>query len=42
MIILTILSIALLSGGAYVLEAVVNELNNRKEREELIRKGYIL
>lgn len=42
MIILTILSIGLLSGGAYVAQAVVSEREERARRADLIRRGYIL
>lgn len=42
MIILTVLSIGLLAGGAYVFSAVVDEREARVRRAELIRKGYIL
>lgn len=42
MIILTILSIALLSGGAYVFSAVTDEREARQRRADLIRRGYII
>ena len=42
MIILTILSIATLSGGAYLIDRVNQERIKRVERSNLIRKGYIL
>jgi len=42
MIILTILSIALLSGGAYVFSAITDERAARQRRADLIRRGYII
>ena len=42
MIILTILSITALAGGAYVFSAVADERDARKRRADLIRRGYIL
>ena len=42
MIILTILSIGLLTGGAYVFSAVADERQSRVRRANLIRRGYIL
>ena len=42
MILLTILSVALLSGGAYVAQAIVSEREERARRADLIRRGYIL
>lgn len=42
MIILTIISIGLLTGGAYVFSAVVDEREARIRRADLIRRGYIL
>ena len=42
MIILTILSIGLLAGGAYVASAIVDERQARARRADLIRRGYIL
>ena len=42
MILLTVLSIGLLAGGAYVFSAVVDEREARARRADLIRRGYIL
>jgi len=42
MIILTILSVAGLAGGAYLIEQINQERINRAKRADLIRRGYIL
>ena len=42
MIILTILSIAGLAGGAYLIEQINEERIKRVEKANLIRRGYIL
>lgn len=42
MVILTILSIAALSGGAYAFSAIAEERAERQRRADYIRRGYII